>query len=54
VRYAVVTGVVQQAPNCDIILVHDNDLGFIGGAVSILLLIYPLSPSLWSSYSQIH
>jgi hypothetical protein len=39
--YAVVTGVVQQASNCDIILVHDNDLGFIGGAVSILYLFIP-------------
>ena len=32
--YTVITGALQQASDSDMILVHDNDLGFIGGVVS--------------------
>ena len=33
--YPALTGVTQQAPDCDMVLVHDDDLEFLADAVSL-------------------
>jgi hypothetical protein len=35
--YPALTGVTQQAPDCDMVLVHDDDLEFLADAVSYVV-----------------
>jgi hypothetical protein len=41
---AVVTGSAQQASDCDMIIVHDNDLGIIDGAVGMFFCLSRYHP----------
>lgn len=47
-RRLTLTGIVQRSPECDMALVHDDDLGFLVDSVSLFL-----KPSIHGSQSCI-